>query len=240
MKTLFISDLHLSAQRPEITGRFLRFLAAEACSAEVLYILGDLFDVWVGDDDIAEPIPQVVEGLRALADTGTSVRLMRGNRDFLIGERFAAVTGAELLDDPALIELDGIRTLLMHGDLLCTDDLAYQQARGHLRDPRTIAGFLAQPLEARRRQAAEYRRQSGEAISLKAAEIMDVNRATVGEYLDRYDARRLIHGHTHRPGRHRVAWARGTATRHVLPQWSDEGGGYLEAADGRLTARELD
>ena len=236
MSTHFISDLHLSGERPKVLSRFLAYLVERASQADRLYILGDLFDVWVGDDDRAEPIPLVTEALARLADNNVKVRLLHGNRDFLIGDAFASACGVEMVADPLVIEDDGVTTLLMHGDLLCTDDTTYQQARLYLRDPATIADFLAKPLDERRQLAAAYRSQSGEATSLKAEDIMDVNRHTVVEYLKKYSARRLIHGHTHRPGRHKVAWDDGTATRYVLPEWVDGGGGYLELVDGKLVS----
>ncbi len=236
MTDLFISDLHLSAERPKVLSRFLAFLQARAAEADRLFILGDLFDVWIGDDDREPPIPLVLEALAGLAERNTRLLVMGGNRDFLIGEGFAAATGAELLADPCVMEIQGRPMLLMHGDQLCTDDVTYQQARAYLRNPATIAEFAARSLPERRLLASQYRSKSGEATSLKAADIMDVNRATVVEYLESYQVNYLVHGHTHRPGKHRVAWRRGTATRHVLPEWTESGGGYLAASDGKLTA----
>ena len=236
MAQLLISDLHLSATRPAVSERFLRFLREPARECQRLYILGDLFDVWIGDDEESEPIPAVRAALAELTATGVTVALMGGNRDFLLGAKFARSSGVERLPDPTHLTLDGVPTLLMHGDLLCSDDLAYQQLRSHLRDPATIAAFLAQPLAVRRQLAAQYRQQSGEATSLKASDIMDVNPQTVVEYLTRYPSRWLIHGHTHRPGCYPLVWPGGEASRWVLPEWHPDQGGYLAVRGGIITS----
>jgi UDP-2,3-diacylglucosamine hydrolase len=234
MAQLFISDLHLSPERPATIGLFLRFLRERAVQADELYILGDLFDAWIGDDHRAAPIPEILAAMRALADAGTRLCFMHGNRDFLIGERFAAESGCELLPDPYRLELAGTPALLMHGDLLCTDDLEYQQARRMLRDPAFIEEMLAQPIEARLALAAEYRRRSGEATSTKAADIMDVNQQSVEACLREAGARLLIHGHTHRPAEHAFALDGAPVRRIVLPDWHEERGGYLLIDDARL------
>jgi UDP-2,3-diacylglucosamine hydrolase len=228
---LFIADLHLAAERPAILERFLRFLEGPARRASGLYILGDLFDVWVGDDDQRPPIPQVEQSLAALAEAGIGLFIQHGNRDFLLGEDFCRRSRATLLAETALVELAGLPSLLMHGDLLCSDDLQYQQARRHLRDPAVIAGFLAKPLEERTALAAAYRRQSGEASSLKPEAIMDANPQTVEAFLRRHGAERLIHGHTHRPACHELRLDDRVVQRLVLPDWRDDAGGYLELAD---------
>ncbi|MEJ2694033.1 MAG: UDP-2,3-diacylglucosamine diphosphatase [Candidatus Thiodiazotropha sp.] len=201
---LFISDLHLCADRPETVQIFFRFLRQRAAQASHLYILGDLFEVWIGDDDEQAPIPEVIAALRELTDGGTWLGVMHGNRDFLLGERFCSDTGAELIDDPSLRLLQGIPTLLMHGDLLCTDDKDYLAFRRQVRDPGFQQQFLALPLEARREKARDYRAMSGEANALKGGAIMDVSPQTVNDALRRHGARQLIHGHTHRPGDHRI------------------------------------
>jgi UDP-2,3-diacylglucosamine hydrolase len=224
---LFISDLHLSATGADRLGLFLGFLKTRARRASHLYILGDLFDAWVGDDDQQAPIPDIKQALRELTDSGVELFLMHGNRDFLIGEQFCTETGAQLLRDPSLVDLFGTPTLLMHGDLLCTDDLAYQQFRKQIRSPETIRHFLSLPLEQRFELARQYRAQSGEANAAKADDIMDVNEQTVAEYLARYGAGRLIHGHTHRPGNHNHPLEERVVTRHVLPEWRDDGSGFL-------------
>ncbi len=232
-RTLFISDLHLAPERPATIGLFLDFLRGPAADAAVLYILGDLFDAWIGDDLETPEIAGIQCALRACADGGTRLWLMHGNRDFLLGERFCAASGCELLDDPARVTLDDGPALLMHGDLLCSDDLAYQQARRTLRDPAFIQDFLSRPIPERLALAADYRRRSGETTAATAADIMDVNQRTVEQTLREQGVRRLIHGHTHRPGHHRFTLDGKPAERWVLPQWSETRGGYLAAtADG--------
>lgn len=231
---LFISDLHLSAERPETVRLFLRFLAQRAVEADHLYILGDLFDVWIGDDDRAEPIPQILSALQRLAHAGTRVWIMHGNRDFLLGDEFCRVTGSRLLPDPCLIDLYGTPTLLMHGDLLCTDDEAYQAFRRQVRQADFTQRFLAMPLDERRLQARRYRAQSGEANSLKPEAIMDVNQQTVESYLSDHAARRLIHGHTHRPADHPFTIHGDSASRHVLGDWHGQGAEILSATHDRL------
>lgn len=242
-ETLFISDLHLSADRPGTLDLFLGFLAGRARRAQRLYILGDLFDAWIGDDDDALPGPQVRAGLRTLTQSGTACLLMRGNRDFLIGRAFARDTGATLLRDPTRIDLDGIPTLLMHGDLLCTDDIAYQKFRRRMRNPLIQSLFLWKSLASRRAVAAEYRRKSGSATAMKAERIMDVNPRTVEDYLGHSGALTLIHGHTHRPGDHALTLDDQPAVRRVLAEWHQdqaqvlvhtEGGFHREA----LTAKD--
>jgi len=231
--TLFIADLHLSADRPDLVDRFLRFLEGPAREAEALFILGDLFDVWIGDDDARPPAPQVEAALRALADSGVGLSIQHGNRDFLLGEAFARRSGATLLPDPARIELAGAPALLMHGDLLCSDDHQYLAARRHLRDPAVIAAFLQQSIDQRATLAAAYRRQSGEATSLKAEAIMDANPETVPEFMRNHGVRLLIHGHTHRPATHDLLVDGDAAQRIVLPDWRENAGGYLRVeADG--------
>jgi len=240
---LFISDLHLSAERPEITALLLRFLREQATAAEKLFILGDLFDVWIGDDNTALPIPEVIAGLRSLNDQGVSIQLIHGNRDFLIGDSFCKATGCTLLPDPCRIELGGVPTLLMHGDLLCTDDVAYQQMRIALRSPQSVNGFLALPIQQRAAIAADIRKKSGEATSLLPEDITDANAEAVNDYLRRFDASQLIHGHTHRPALHRFDLDGRPARRYVLPQWDgDYGGsgpGYLRADGEALSVHSL-
>ena len=224
---LFISDLHLSGERPETVQLFLRFLREQAAQASHLYILGDLFEVWIGDDDNQPPIPEVIESLRRLTQAGTWLGVMHGNRDFLLGEDFCRGTGAELLADPTSIDLGDTPTLLMHGDLLCTDDEAYQSFRRQVREPAFQKQFLALPLASRRQKAQEYRAMSGEANSLKADAIMDVNPAAVADFMQRHGVRRLIHGHTHRPGDHTLVLEGRQATRHVLGDWRSDGADIL-------------
>jgi UDP-2,3-diacylglucosamine hydrolase len=226
--TLFISDLHLTEERPEATERFIAFLEDKARAAEALYILGDFFEYWIGDDDLGEPFNAVVAGLLAdLTRRGVPVYLMHGNRDFLIGERFCAATGARLLQDPVVQTIQGEKTLLVHGDTLCTDDLDYQAWRRKARDPAFQADFLAKPLPERRRAVGQMREKSKQVVQEKTAEIMDVNDEAVRQALRRHGVRRLIHGHTHRPGRHTLEVDGERCERWVLPDWYGRGG-YVE------------
>lgn len=223
MSTLFVSDLHLDAARPAATDAFLALLAGPARQADALYILGDLFEAWIGDDDHAEPAARVCEALRELGDSGVPVSLMRGNRDFLYGQAMAERCGATLLPDPCVVDLHGTPTLLMHGDLLCTDDQAYQAFRRQVRDPAWQAQFLAQPLQARRAFAAQARAASREHQQGLAESIMDVNAEAVEATMARHGVARLVHGHTHRPAVHDVQVAGAPAQRVVLGDWYDQG-----------------
>jgi UDP-2,3-diacylglucosamine hydrolase len=228
--SLFISDLHLTEERPEANERFISFLEAKARAADALYILGDFFEYWIGDDDLAEPFNAVIAGLlKDLTGRGVQLSLMHGNRDFLIGERFCAATGAQLLDDPTLAEIGGLKTLLMHGDTLCTDDLEYQAWRRKARSPEFQAQFLAKSLAERRRAIVQMREKSKQVVQEKTAEIMDVNDDAVRQALRRHGVRRLIHGHTHRPGRHALDVDGQRCERWVLPDWYGRGG-YIEVA----------
>jgi UDP-2,3-diacylglucosamine hydrolase len=226
--TLFISDLHLTEERPEANERFVEFLEEKARAADALYILGDFFEYWIGDDDLGEPFNAVIAGLlRDLSQRGVALSFMHGNRDFLIGERFCAATGARLLEDPTVAEIEGVKTLLVHGDTLCTDDVEYQAWRRKARDPAFQAGFLAKSLPERRRAIVQMREKSKEVVQGKPAEIMDVNGDAVRQALHRHGVRRLIHGHTHRPGRHALEVDGERCERWVLPDWYSRGG-YLE------------
>lgn len=232
MSVLFVSDLHLDASRPAITALFLELLAGEARGAEALYILGDLFEAWVGDDDPGEPGASVCAALRTLAASGVPVFLMRGNRDFLYGQGIADRCGARLLPDPCVVSLAGRPTLLMHGDLLCSDDLAYQAFRRQVRDPDWQAKFLSQPLAARQAFAAQARAASKQHQSGVSEAITDVNAATVESTMAAYGVDRLIHGHTHRPAIHSFAVNGRPATRVVLGDWYDQGSVLRVSEDG--------
>ena len=234
MTTLFISDLHLDPERPEITRLFGDFIDGEARSADALYILGDLFEAWVGDDDPSEAGTFVAARLKALADAGVPTYFIRGNRDFLLGDAYAKRAGMTILPDPAVILLQGEPTLILHGDLLCSDDTAYQQFRTQTRDPRWQAQFLAQPLAARLAFAAQARAASkaryGELQASGQSEtITDVSPATVREWFARYGVRRMIHGHTHRPAIHDEGDG---ATRIVLGDWYQQGSVLRASEDG--------
>jgi UDP-2,3-diacylglucosamine hydrolase len=225
---LFISDLHLTEERPEANERFIAFAEGKARDAEALYILGDFFEYWVGDDDLAEPFNAVIAGLlRDLAGRGVQVYLMHGNRDFLVGGQFCAATGARLLQDPFVETIQGEKTLLMHGDTLCTDDLEYQAWRRRARDPAFQAEFLAKPLAERRQAVLQMREKSRLVVQGKTAEIMDVNQDAVRQAMRSHGVRRLIHGHTHRPGRHELEVDGERSERWVLPDWYGRGG-YIE------------
>ena len=232
MAALFISDLHLTEERPEANERFIGLLEAKARTAEALYILGDFFESWVGDDDLEAPFHAVIAGLLGgLARRGVPVYLMHGNRDFLVGERFCAATGAKLLADPSVHEIGGVRTLLMHGDTLCTDDLDYQNWRRIARSETWQREFLAKPLAERRRAIVGMREKSKEVVQAKPADIMDVNDAAVAQAMRAHAVSRLVHGHTHRPGRHALTIDGRPAERWVLPDWYGRGG-YLEIGRG--------
>lgn len=222
---LFISDLHLCASRPEITSSFLAFLKNTAINARSLYILGDLFEYWAGDDDVEDAHHQpVIMTFRALADANVNVYLMHGNRDFLIGSDFCNIAKLTLLQDPTLIDLYGKKTLLSHGDDLCTDDAAYQTFRRQVRDPKWQADFLSQSLHARKTQIEAIRTRSEEEKSNKSAEIMDVNQEAVSALLSTYDyPELLIHGHTHRPHQHQILLNGHHITRWVLGDWYEQG-----------------
>ena len=233
MPALFISDLHLSEDRPAANERFFSFLEKEARGAEALYILGDFFEYWIGDDDLGQPFNAVIAGLlQGVSRSGVALHFMHGNRDFLVGQGFCETTGARLLDDPTVLELQGEKTLLMHGDTLCTDDLDYQAWRRTARSSAWQQQFLAKPLPERRHAVLGMREKSKQVVEAKPAEIMDVNDGAVREALERHGVRRLIHGHTHRAGRHRLEVGGRACERWVLPDWYGRGG-YLELARGK-------
>ena len=231
-ENLFISDLHLSGERPATVALALRFLDQVASRADRLYILGDLFDAWIGDDDTAPPIPEITAALARLNERGTRVFLMHGNRDFLLGDAFCRTTGCTLLPDPSVIQLEGEPVLLMHGDLLCIDDRDYQEARRKLRSPETVTYILSRSLAERAVMAADMRRRSGEATSRLPGDIMDVNETAVREQMLQHRVRLLIHGHTHRPAIHTFELDGKSARRIVLAEWTEQGGSYLQVVNG--------
>jgi len=219
MSTLFLSDLHLDANRPATTQAFEALMAGEARHAEAIYLLGDLFEVYLGDDDDDELPTRVAAATAAVRASGVPVFFQRGNRDFLVGPDYAARAGWTLLPDPAVIELQGEPTLLLHGDLLCLDDVAYQAFRRQVRDAPWQQTFLSQPLAARRAFAAQARAASAAAQSGRDKSIGDASPAEVRRLMDLYGVRRMIHGHTHRPALHRVPLTRGEGLRIVLGDW---------------------
>ncbi len=237
--SLLVADLHLCDSRPETSRLFLDFLAQTTSRAENLYILGDLFEYWLGDDTLHLPLhEQISSALGKLAEQGTRVYFMHGNRDFLVAERFASASQATLLTDPELVDLYGTPTLLMHGDTLCTDDTDYLAFRAQVRDPGWQSGFLAQPLAARVALAQQARGRSETAKQEKTAAIMDVNDHAVCAVLREYGYPRLIHGHTHRPARHTLTVDGHVCERWVLPAWFD-GGGYLRCDAAGCRAVDL-
>lgn len=221
--SLLISDLHLCDSRPAITAQFLGFLQQQASQAEALYILGDFFEYWAGDDDLAQHQP-IIQALHTLSEQGTRLYFMHGNRDFLIGEAFAAAAGLTLLPDPTLVTLYGKRVLLSHGDALCTDDIAYQAFRRQVRAPAWQQTFLQQPLPARKAQIEALRQRSEHEKSGKEESIMDVNAEAVTALLREYDyPELLIHGHTHRPALHTLEVDGHRTDRWVLGDWYEQG-----------------
>ncbi|MDX1250652.1 MAG: UDP-2,3-diacylglucosamine diphosphatase [Gammaproteobacteria bacterium] len=232
MPTTFISDLHLSTERPEMNELFLDFLDKEATKADALYILGDLFEVWIGDDASVAEHDRVIKGLLRLTTSGTPVYVMHGNRDFLMGGGFEQASGCKLIPDPTIITLYGVPTLLMHGDTLCTDDVEYQRFRAQVHDPRWQQQMLALPAEQRAAIAKDYRAQSREQSRQKAEEIMDVNQQAVEQALREHGVNHLIHGHTHRPGIHDFTLDGKPARRTVLGDWYQRGSALTCASSG--------
>jgi UDP-2,3-diacylglucosamine hydrolase len=231
--TLFISDLHLSPDTPAATETLLRFLRKTAPAADALYVLGDLFEYWIGDEGLAQPFAQqVAQAFRELEQGGVPVYFMHGNRDFLLGERFALASGMKLLADPTVVDLYGTPTLLMHGDTLCSDDVGYQKFRAMVRSPVWQQVFLAKPLDERVRMAREARGKSEQAKQVKDMTIMDVTPATVEAAFRAHQYARLIHGHTHRPARHEHKVDGHACERLVLADWYDHGSYLLCDAGG--------
>lgn len=222
---LFISDLHLCSSRPAITRQFIDFLRTTASKAQALYILGDLFEYWAGDDDLNDPHhSEVIAALNALGASGTGIFFIHGNRDFLLAQGFAEAAGITLLNDPTLLTLYGKRVLLSHGDALCTDDTAYQAFRQQVRDPAWQKTFLDQPLAARKAQIEALRLRSEQEKSHKTESIMDVNADAVRELIRAYDYPEfLIHGHTHRPALHTLELDGRVCQRWVLGDWYEQG-----------------
>ena len=223
MSTLFISDLHLSGERENITELFINFLDQRASKADALYILGDLFEVWPGDDMIQPDYQSSISKMKQLADNGLPLYIMQGNRDFLMAEKFAEVSGSTLIEDPTIIDLYGTPTLLMHGDTLCTDDVDYQKFRAMVRDPRWKADFFAKPNEERLAMTTKYRKLSKAETARKTMKIMDVNQQAVEEAMLKRNIHQLIHGHTHRPAIHNFTVDNKNMKRIVLGDWYEQG-----------------
>jgi UDP-2,3-diacylglucosamine hydrolase len=224
MTTLFIADLHLDDARPEITTLFEQYLASdEARGAKALYILGDLVEAWIGDDDDAELPTRIATATKGLRDAGVPVYFMVGNRDFLLGETFASRAGMTLLDDGTVHDIEGVPTLLMHGDVLCTDDVEYQAVRKQVRTDAWKQQILSMPLAARRAFAAQARSDSKSRTGRIDETIMDVNQGAVEEAMRHARVARLVHGHTHRPAVHDFGLGATPAQRIVLGDWYDHG-----------------
>jgi UDP-2,3-diacylglucosamine hydrolase len=237
---LFVSDVHLKPSLPRTTQAFLDLLRIRASNAQQLYLLGDIFEYWAGDDDIATPYNrQVIDAIRQLSDAGTAVFWIAGNRDFLVSDEFAKTSGATLLPDPYVTTIAGQRITLAHGDAQCTDDAAYMAFRAQVRQPAWQQAFLAQPLAQRKAIIEGLRNQSREAQRAKSYEIMDVNAGAIQSLFDATGTSIMIHGHTHRPARHDYSHDTTDRSRYVLPDWDCEAepprGGWIEiAGDGMI------
>jgi len=239
MRTLFISDLHLHDGRPEVGGWLRDFLSGPAREAEALYILGDLFEYWIGDDALSPLATEVALQTARLNDAGVPCYFIHGNRDFLLGQDYAKQAGLRLLGEEVVVNLYGLPTLLLHGDTLCTDDVKYQAFRRQTRDPAWQAAMLAQPVEARLKLAQEARAASKEHTGSASMDIMDVNPDAVLAAFRRHGVDRMIHGHTHRPAFHDHALENGVqGQRIVLADW-DRRGSYLEVSEAGARAIDL-
>ncbi|AEB58162.1 UDP-2,3-diacylglucosamine diphosphatase [Ectopseudomonas mendocina] len=220
---LLISDLHLEEKRPDITRAFLLFLATRARQAEALYILGDFFEVWIGDDGMTPFQHEIAGALRELSEAGTRIYLMHGNRDFLIGKRFCREAGCTLLSDPHKVQMGGESVLLMHGDSLCTLDIGYMKLRRWLRNPLSLLILRNLPLATRQKLARKLRNESRAQTRMKASEIVDVTPEEVVRVMIEHGVRTLIHGHTHRPAVHELKVKGQAARRIVLGDWDRQG-----------------
>ena len=234
-RALFISDLHLAGERPASNEQFFRFLRDEAARTQALYVLGDLFEYWAGDDELTDragdPLAcEVALSLKTLSRCGVQIWLMHGNRDFLIAKEFCAASGARFLDDPSVVHVVGEPIALLHGDTLCTDDHDYQAWRLTARSVTWQRDFLSKPLAARHEAIQGLREKSKEVVAAKSAEIMDVNADAVRQAFRQLGVRRMIHGHTHRPARHELEVDGARCERWVLPDWYGRGG-YLALDD---------
>ena len=220
---LLISDLHLQEERPDITRAFLDLLDGRAQHARALYILGDFFEAWIGDDAMTPFQQQICQALRHLSDSGTAIYLMHGNRDFMIGQAFCKAAGCTLLADPSVVDLGGERVLLMHGDSLCTRDLAYMKLRRYLRNPLTLWILRRLPLGSRQKLARKLRSESRAQTRMKATDIVDVTPDEIPRVMQQHGVRTLVHGHTHRPAIHKLIVEGQPARRIVLGDWDREG-----------------
>ena len=236
---LVLSDLHLSPTRPAPVAAFHALAHGPAQRASAVYILGDLFDWWLGDDQLADPLATAVAAsIRSISDRGVPVYFARGNRDFLLGEQFEQATGARLLPEQHVVTLGGTPTLLLHGDELCTDDVEYQRYRARIRTPKAARRLLSMPYFGRRLIAWYLRRRSADANAMKPESIMDVSEGAVADAFRRHDVPRMIHGHTHRPARHAHTVDGSTRERFVLAAW-ENGGHYLEVDEAGIRTRDI-
>ncbi|MGF6391281.1 UDP-2,3-diacylglucosamine diphosphatase [Pseudomonas plecoglossicida] len=233
---LLISDLHLQEERPDITRAFLDLLDGRARHAQALYILGDFFEAWIGDDAMTPFQQSICQALRRLSDSGTAVYLMHGNRDFLIGQAFCKAAGCTLLGDPSVIELGGEPVLLMHGDTLCTRDVGYMKMRRYLRNPLTLWVLRHLPLSTRQKLARKLRSESRAQVRMKDNEIVDVTPEEVPKVMAAHGVRTLVHGHTHRPAIHKLVVDGAPARRIVLGDWDRRG--WTLQVDGQGFALE--
>lgn len=241
MADVFVADVHAGARTPRASEAFLTFLQEVASRAETLYLLGDVFDAWLGDDDLRAPHDAIVEALASVTRAGTHVGIMHGNHDFLLGSQFAEMTGCALMPEIQEIALGGRRVVVCHGDELCTDDAEYQAFRAYSRSPDNQRAFLALSLAERAEQALQLAAASRQAVAHKAHEIMDVNENAVGELISKHDADWLIHGHTHRPKDHVHHVAGRDRHRFVLGDWYEQESVLVFARDTlhRVTANDL-
>ena len=230
MSDYFIADLHLGPQRPHLTEHCLRFLSNQALQAKRLFILGDFFEYWLGDDAIHPHYQPIVDSLHKLSTQGVKVFFMHGNRDFLVGKKFAEQCGITLLEDPCVLEIAGQTTLLSHGDIFCTDDLPYQQFRTMVHNPEWQKAFLSKSIEERMAYAEQARNRSRDATLQKSDDIMDVNQQAIITAMRKYGVTRLIHGHTHRPSQHDFKIDDRACQRVVLADWGEHGH-YLRCSD---------
>lgn len=235
---LFISDLHLSPQTPELLQQFQRFLRQQLPAAEAVYILGDLFDAWIGDDDPSAFATEIKSWLHQ-ASTHTPLYFQHGNRDFLLGSDFAAEAGMNLLPEAQVIQVAGQSVLLLHGDQLCTDDVDYQRARTLFRSPEFFAQAMQMSIPERIEKAKQIRQMSGEATQMKSAQIMDVNQTAVEAIMVKHGVQQLIHGHTHRPDTHNFTLKGKPAQRHVLADWKNTGSYALRMDLNRFTPQSV-
>lgn len=237
--TLFISDLHLCASRPAITEAFISFMQDTASKVKTLFVLGDLFEYWAGDDDTDDAFHQlIISAFKNASDAGVKIFFMHGNRDFLIAQGFCRQAGITLIEDPTMIDLQGKKTLLSHGDSLCVDDVAYQQFRNQVRDKKWQTEFLNQPLQLRKQQIEAIRARSEQEKTQKSMDIMDVNADAITALLRKHQPDLLIHGHTHRPNLHTIELDGRLISRWVLGDWYEQGS-YLACDEHGCKAMQL-